>query len=158
MKLGFELLANQSHAFAPHHKYVMYIKQNETIIPASVGEDTFDYNGMILANYPIAATGRKRLHIYEPGLSLYYGMPSYPIEIPDSEMTTTKETFDNLTLSIDNNAIFSQAELQSFHNIRVRLNDRSFDLPLLSPILRVHWEGQGLFKIYLDSLIYFMHK
>jgi len=155
MKLGFELLVNQSHIFAPHHKFVMYIKKQDSIIEESKGEDVFDYNGMLLANYPIAATGRKMIHRYEPGLSNYFGAPGCAVEIPESENKTAHECLQDLTLWVDNNAILSQGELQSYYSLRVLMNDRTFVLPLLSPLIKVHWEGQGLFKIFLDQLMYY---
>jgi len=155
MKLGFELLANQSHIFAPHHKYSMYIMKDDKIIEESRGEDVFDFNGMILPHYPITATGRFAKHRYEPGLSNYYGIPGCAVEIPGSENKTLYECLQGMSVWLDNNSIMSQGELQTFFNLKVLLNDRTFVLPLLSPVLKVHWEGQGLFKIFLDQLLYY---
>lgn len=158
MKLGFELLTSQSHIFAPHHKYSMYIMKQDKIIEESRGEDTFDYNGMLLPNYPIAATGRTMRHRYEPGLSIYYGAPGCAVEIPGSEQITINECLKDMSVWLDNNVIMSQGELQTFFSLKVLLNDRTFVLPLLSPVLKVHWEGQGLFKIFLDQLMYYSRK
>lgn len=153
MKLAFELISNLPIHFAPHHKYIIYLKQGETKLEESVGEDTFDYNGMLLPDYPITATGRKALHRYEPGLTIYKGQPGYPVEIPGSDQQTFHETFKNLTLWVDNNAILSQGHLQTYYSLRVHINGRKFLVPLLTPLMKIHWEGQGLFKIYLDSLV-----
>ena len=153
MKLAFELITNLTMHFAPHHKFIIYLKQEEDVLEDSRGEDTFDYNGMLLPDYPVTATGRKALHRYEPGLTVYCGTPGCPIEISMAEDQTFHDIFKNLTLWVDNNSILSQGHLQTYFSLKVHINGREFMVPLISPFMRIHWEGQGLFKIYLDSLV-----
>ncbi len=145
MKLAFELITGLPVHFAPHHKFNLYLKKDDVVLKDSLGEDTFDYNGMLLADYPVTGTGRKVLHSYEPGLTIYQGTPACPIEV-------LQEDFKGLSLWLDNNSIMSQGELQTYYRLKVYCNDREFSLPLLSPLMKVYWEGQGLFLMDLASL------
>jgi hypothetical protein len=152
MKLAFELITGLTLHFAPHHKLALYLKKGELLLEETWGEDRFDYNGMVLPDQPVCATGRKVLHTYEPGLAVFQGVPCRPAEIPPEPGKAPADLLQDLSLWLDNNAVMSQGELQTYYRLKAYVDGRAFPLPLLSPLMKVSWEGQGLFRIGLAGL------
>lgn len=144
MLLAIELVPNLSTPFAPHHKYEMYVKKGDTILEKTRGADTFSFNGTLLFGEPLTATGRTICHKPSPDLADMHGTPARPAEIEG------QTDFSDLTLWLDTNAILAQELLQPYYALRVSADETKLTVPLL--LLKIHWEGQGLFKIYLDGL------
>ncbi|MEA5134720.1 MAG: hypothetical protein VB035_01115 [Candidatus Fimivivens sp.] len=148
MKLAFELVPDLATYVAPHHRFRMSITKAGTEIATSCGSDTYNYNAMVLAGQPIAATGRDATHHFEPDLKGLNGMAGVAVEVPLLE----DSDFDQLNVSIDNNLILSQEILQSFYSLRCHIDDRTFLLPLKRQLLRVSWDGLGIFNIDVGSI------
>lgn len=143
MLLAIELVPNLSAHFAPHHRYIVYVKHGDDMLLKTRGADTFSFNGTLLPGEPLSGTGRSRCHRPNVDLMELRGAPAVPAEVPDAPLS-------ELAFYVDTNAILSQEELQSYYALRITVNDRKWTLPLL--LTKIHWEGQGLFKIYLSGL------
>lgn len=152
MEMGFELVAGKEVHFTPNHFYRLHVAQGETALEETKGEDTFDYNGMLFPDAVVAATGRSVKHAYAPDLQAFAGTPARavkPAALQAAPRGAAQELLRSLTLWLDTNAIQSQGELQTYYRLQVYLDGKRFTLPLLSPMAKVGWEGNGLFKITL---------
>lgn len=143
MKLAIELVPNLSIPFSPHHRYELALTKGDTVFEAARGQDAFSFNGVLLFNEAICGTGRTAVHDFAPDLSESRGTPAQAVEI-------SPEDFCGLVLWLDTNAILAQEVLQTYYSLRLCANGAETLIPLT--LLRVHWEGQGLFKIYLDGV------
>lgn len=142
MLLAIELVPNLSVHFAPHHRYQVYVKRGDDVLSSTRGADTFSFNGTLLPGEPLCATGRDICHRPAIDLAELKGTPAAPAEIPDCDP-------GELTFWLDTNAILSQEQLQTYYSLRVHMGTRKLTYPLL--LLKIHWEGQGLFKVYLEG-------
>lgn len=141
MELTVELIAGKTQHFTSQSCTQVELRQNGRVVEASKGEDVFDYNGMLFPDSIVTATGRRAVHTWQPDLAAYQGGPGKPVQV---------NSLDGLTLWLQNTAILSQGELQTYYTLRVTADGRTLPVSLLAT--RVHWEGKGLFCIYLDYL------
>ena len=148
MKLAFDLLTNLALQLAPHHWFEAVLTREGAVLEETRGRDTFAYSAMLLPNEPVCATGRRACHEHEPDLAGVRGVCGTPVEV---ELDEERPCAD-LALWIDTNRTMSQGELQTYFSLRCRCGEKDAVLPLQSPALRVHWEGQGLFEIELAPL------
>lgn len=151
MKLAFALLTSKTLHFTSANTVMMYLKQNDTLLEASIGEDIYTYDGTLFPDTPVAATGRKAIHTAQPDLMAYTGMPGEPVEIVVPEGQTTADVLQTLTLWLDSNAILSQGELQTYFSLRCTIDGVERPISLL--MRNVRWEGHGLFRIQLEGII-----
>ncbi|WMJ83983.1 hypothetical protein ACS3UN_12945 [Oscillospiraceae bacterium LTW-04] len=148
MNLAFELVPDLATHIAPHHRFRMSLIKAGTEISTTCGSDCYNYNAMVLPGQPIAATGRNATHNYEPDLKGLKGIGGVAVEVPLLE----DGDFENLVVNIDTNLILSQEILQSFYSLRCHIDDRTFLLPLKRQLLRVSWDGLGIFNIDVGSI------
>ena len=143
MLLGIELVNTKATHFAPHHRYSLHLRRGDGVVNESRGSDTFAFNGTLLPGEAITATGRDAHHRQTVDLSELQGVAARPVEVPDGE--------EPLTVWVDTNASLGQEVFQTDFALRITRDGVGFTLPLL--LTRVHWEGNGLFKIYLDDWV-----
>lgn len=152
MEMDFALLCEKTLHFSPHHRFRMYIERDGKPVEGSVGEDTFAYNGMFFSGTPVGATGRSAVHRPQPDLTGYQGVPGTPVALLPKPGQTEEELLASLALWVDNNLILSQGELQTYYSLRARIDGRVLPIPLHTPLMKVHWEGKGLFRIALAGI------
>lgn len=148
MKLAFDLVTNLALHLAAHHWFEMVLTDGDTVLSQTRGRDTFGYNAMLLPGEPVCATGRTIRHESEPDLCGIRGVPGMLTEVELDGQTP----FEALSLWVDTNLTFSQGELQTFYSLRCRGGQADATMALAEPVFRVHWEGQGLFRIFLAPL------
>lgn len=148
MKLAFDLLTNLSLHLAPHHWFEAVLTHDGAVLETTRGRDTFAYSAMLLPGEPVCATGRTACHQPQPDLNGVRGVAGIMADVP----LATEDPFAGLALWIDTNRTMSQGELQTYFSLRCRFAQRDAVISLSQPVLPVHWEGQGLFKIMLDPL------
>ena len=141
MLLGIELVNTKATHFAPHHRYSLYLCRGDEVLDSTRGSDTFAFNGTLLPGEAITATGRDAHHRQNVDLSELKGVPPKMVEVPQGE--------EPLTVWVDTNASLGQAVFQTDFALRITRDGVGFTLPLL--LTKVHWEGNGLFKIYLEN-------
>lgn len=142
MQFGIDLITESTLTIVPGNKFRLILYKGDEIIPASLGEDTYNFNCHILPNKTVAATGREFTHDIETGLG--------PVEAESAAIfDISQELLNDLRLVITNNRILDQADLKWGFSLRIYLNRGIKDLLLARPDIKVYWDGRGQFSIPL---------
>jgi len=146
MEIAFTLIAGKTVHFTPNHTIKMYLTHNGALVEGSPGEDVFTYNGALLPDTPVGATGRMMIHEPQPDLAAFAGRPGVAVPLPQDARA-------GLRLCIDTNLILCQGELQTYYRLEAAVDGRVIPLPLQVPLMRIDWREKGIFIIEVDDVV-----
>lgn len=144
MIIAAELITETGQTLTPNHLFRLELYTDNTLLPFSAGQDSYNLNCEILPGKILAATGRTATYGIGFGLGAVQAEAAKPISM-------TAEDLSQLKIKITNNKIIDQADLKQNFSLRLHLSDRVIDLHLARPDVKIYWEGRGEFIIPLGE-------
>lgn len=151
MEFGIELFASRAIYIADYHEISLAITVNDKLIEESLSKDVFNFYGIILGGKRVAATGRKILYTYNDLVEIFEAKPAQPFNL------LYLDQGDEIELAIDTNLYLDPGIMAQDLIIHIFLGNRSLEIPLNRPDVKIDWPRRGFFVVDLSEYVKTMY-
>ncbi|WP_422447212.1 hypothetical protein [Thermoanaerobacterium sp. DL9XJH110] len=147
MQLGLELYALKAVNIMDDHKILMKIEVNGRVMEESIGEDSYEFFGMITGGKRLSAIGRKKRYTYGDLVGIFEAEPATCINFMflDAE--------DEINLVIETNVWLDPGLFVQDVMLKIYSENRTLEIPLSRPDIRMAWPKRGLFVIDIGTFV-----
>ncbi|TYP49212.1 hypothetical protein [Thermosediminibacter litoriperuensis] len=147
MQLNIELYAGRAIHIADYHEISLAVTSNGEIIEDSASLDYFGFFGVILGGKRVAATGRRIHYSFKDLAGIFEAEPAQPFRI------LFLDPEDEILLTVDTNIWLDPGLLVQDLVLQVSSENKSLEIPLNRPNVKIDWPGRGRFVIDVSEYI-----
>ena len=147
MQYCFEWVAQQAIDVNPGDYFTSSIVSQNGILNDSEGRDTYQLNGMLLAEKRVAGFGRDKVYSLE---SLPAGLSA--LEAAPSTCHLDPTQVSDIAFKIETNMMLDQGLLSRYISLMVTNNGERREIPLCSPVVSVDWQSRGVYLVKVAGL------
>ena len=151
MQLSAEAICEMAVFFDDTSFMALNLERNGIPLEDTIGSDYFLFNGAILAERRVGATGRTCRHQMN-NLSAALGLGSVSAQGP-REAVAGLEIGDDLRLRVKTNLTLDAGVFTKVFAIKLHIDGKTFDIPLSRPDVRIEWVGRGEYLVSLEPFL-----
>ncbi|HHW25778.1 MAG TPA: hypothetical protein GXX23_00350 [Firmicutes bacterium] len=151
MLLSAEAFCENAVFFDDTSFIALHLERNGIPLEDTIGSDSFLFNGAILPERRVGATGRTCRHQMD-NLSAALGLGSVSVPGP-RDAVVGLDLSDDLRLRVKTNLTLDVGVFTKVFSVKLRVDGKTFDIPLSRPDVQIEWVGRGEYLVSLQPFV-----